>query len=638
MTWERLAVATVSPSIGQLSPIGVARGAYTEITEIVAPSSARAGDWVDVTIKIKNISTATVGVWTLGLYNSVERFVDFEDWIPAGSTREYMGTFIMPDRDVTIHAYTYYLTEDGYRFDDEAEKRVSLAAPPEVYAGTIIGIELEHDGIQEGLPVYNIPQGQTARVHVWGRNDMATVQRLGIHWIVRDPDGEVVEDYEDWSTLGYRQGADHKFSGGYFNLAKEGTYTVNIALSMNPADPEIVDDYYGTLCTVAAVAPPPEVWVKLATKAITLTPEVVPPPEVWEKLAERQVTITPEVVELVWEKLAERQITITPEVALIWEKLAEKRVTITPEVLEWLKLASKTITVTPEVEIPPEYVLIQETIYPWAYTFEGDAEVCTFEFKLTPEQIPVYPWLGQRIVDSFVSELEKEGSRLLELRVYEDTTPTFWTNYRVEVTASASPIVWTPIIIGVLAILFLVAIIFTIRAIDEVFFKRKGLDEETKKTFARETLIAMILDLAPETPGETLEGMADQELRDLLNEILVKVAPPISPWAIAALVGGLGVLGVGAAFALSAAKPGGTSLKERGGHHSSTPTWPRSTIPEPYQTMVRRELRKIPTWKIQEAYGKLKAGEATGIELVERNRAYALSAIEEILWERGKLR
>lgn len=56
-----------------------------------------------------------------------------------------------------------------------------------------------------------------------------------------------------------------------------------------------------------------------------------------------------------------------------------------------------------------------------------------------------------------------------------------------------------------------------------------------------------------------------------------------------------------------------------------------------YQTIVRRELRKIPTSKLQEAYGKLKAGEPTGIELVERDRAYAISAIEEVLWERGKL-
>jgi len=63
----------------------------------------------------------------------------------------------------------------------------------------------------------------------------------------------------------------------------------------------------------------------------------------------------------------------------------------------------------------------------------------------------------------------------------------------------------------------------------------------------------------------------------------------------------------------------------------------RSIIPEPYQTMVRIELRKMPTWKLREAYGELKGGEPTGIELMEKNRAYAVSTVEEVLWERGKL-
>jgi len=66
-------------------------------------------------------------------------------------------------------------------------------------------------------------------------------------------------------------------------------------------------------------------------------------------------------------------------------------------------------------------------------------------------------------------------------------------------------------------------------------------------------------------------------------------------------------------------------------------TIPRSTLPEPLQTRVRIALRKLSADKLLEAYRRLKAGEATGIELVERNRVYATSAIAEVLWERGKL-
>ena len=261
MSWERLAVATVSPSIGQLSPIGVARGAYTEITEIVAPDSAAEGERVDVTVKVKNIDTYWDHVIACVAVVDGLRFIDEVVIIPSGGTYSYSGAFLMGGGNVTIYAYTYYpepyAVPTEWILDDQAQKAVSLAAPPEVYAGTIIGIELEHNGIQEGIPVYNIPQGQTARVHVWGRNDMATTQRLGIHWLVYDPDGILVQDYEDWSTLYYRQGTDHQFIGGRFNLAKPGTYTINIALSMNPSDPEIVDSYYGNLCTVAAAVPEP---------------------------------------------------------------------------------------------------------------------------------------------------------------------------------------------------------------------------------------------------------------------------------------------------------------------------------------------------------------------------------------------
>ncbi|MBA7535587.1 hypothetical protein ES705_27845 [subsurface metagenome] len=305
----------------------------------------------------------------------------------------------------------------------------------------------------------SVPIGQRGLVHIWGSNDTTVTQALGISWLVRDPDGGVVEEYSDWS-YGHGPGDDHQFIGGRFDIDKAGIYTLKADLLMgSPDNPVVVDSYEGALC------------------------------------------------------------------------------------------------VTTEVP-PPDYVEIQHTIYPWSYVYEGDAETCIFEFKITPEQIPGTEWLGQRIIDSFASELEKEGSRLLELKVSRDTTPIFWTNYRVEVTATASPLAWNLIIIGVLAVLFVVAIIFAIKAVESLVYHRKGLDEETKKTFARETLTAMILDLAPETPGETLEGMEDQELRDLLNQLLAEVAPPISPWAIIALAGGVGILGVGAAVALSAARPG----------------------------------------------------------------------------------
>ena len=209
------------------------------------------------------------------------------------------------------------------------------------------------------------------------------------------------------------------------------------------------------------------------------------------------------------------------------------------------------------IDITGDYELVQHTIYPWSYVYEGNTEVCSFEFKLTPEQVPGTEWLGERIVEAFASELEKQGSRLLELEVSRDTSPPLWTNYLVKVQVAVSEegvgtigFPWAAIIIGVLAILFIIAIIFAIKTIDQVFFKRKGLDDETKKTFSRATLVSMILDLEPETPPATLQEMPDEELRHLLNRILADKAVGISWWPLA-IIGGLGVLGVGAVFALT---------------------------------------------------------------------------------------
>jgi len=233
-------------------------GTYTDIVDIVAPSSAVAGETVSVTIKIKNTYSASVHVSAIGIWDSEERFIDWLDyWIPAGQTHSFSGSFAMPDRDVTIHAYSYYEDSEGYwRYDDEAQKDVSLA---EVLEGTISKKRLEHDGTYDSILAYDIPQGERGLVHIWGRNDTASYQTLGIGWVVTDPDGLVVERHEDdWAAGWVGGGQDREFIGGRFNLDKVGTYRIAIALYMNSADPVEVDNYSGALCTVEAAVPEPE--------------------------------------------------------------------------------------------------------------------------------------------------------------------------------------------------------------------------------------------------------------------------------------------------------------------------------------------------------------------------------------------
>ena len=241
--------------IGQIAAIG--KGTYTEIVDIVAPSSAKPGETVSVTVKIKNIWTASVHVYAIGVLDSTERFIDWLDyWIPAGSTHSFSGSFIMPNKSVTINAYSYYEDVDGYlRSDDSKSKNVALS---EVYKGTISKKELEYDSARATIPAYTIPQNDRGLVHIWGRNDMTTNQKMGIWWQVKDPGGIIRETYAKWETLWTGPGKAQEFIGGRFNLDKPGTWRIDISLFMNPDDQEVVDDYYGTLCTVQAVVPSPE--------------------------------------------------------------------------------------------------------------------------------------------------------------------------------------------------------------------------------------------------------------------------------------------------------------------------------------------------------------------------------------------
>lgn len=97
--------------------------------------------------------------------------------------------------------------------------------------------------------------------------------------------------------------------------------------------------------------------------------------------------------------------------------------------------------------------------------YVGKAEKCTFEFSTIPEQIPGEAWLANQIIDKGIVELRTQGSELLWIKVWQDTAPIWQTNYKVEVTATASPLWWSLIIIGILAI---VALIITWKIIEVV--------------------------------------------------------------------------------------------------------------------------------------------------------------------------
>ncbi|MBA7607055.1 hypothetical protein ES703_14207 [subsurface metagenome] len=150
------------------------------------------------------------------------------------------------DASGTSTTYNLHMDSDKY-----VEAYFEEVPAPVEFAGTMSRKQLEYNESRAPIPVYDIPEGQRGLVHIWGRNDMSTSEKLGIYWFVADPDGMIVEEYEDWQTFSTSPGDTHEFIGGRFNLDRE-KYIMWVELIMNPDAPEVVDKYIGDLCTVSA--------------------------------------------------------------------------------------------------------------------------------------------------------------------------------------------------------------------------------------------------------------------------------------------------------------------------------------------------------------------------------------------------
>jgi hypothetical protein len=107
---------------------------YADIMDIVAPDEALAGSRVDIQVRIKNVYNATIGIMVAGAleygvtpWPGIE-FPEYSANVPPGETHAFAGNFTMPERAVTVHAYSYWYGSDGYwHFDDEMTKVVKLA-------------------------------------------------------------------------------------------------------------------------------------------------------------------------------------------------------------------------------------------------------------------------------------------------------------------------------------------------------------------------------------------------------------------------------------------------------------------------------------------------------------------------------
>ncbi len=127
-------------------------GTYTDIVEIVAPSSARSGELVNIVAKVKNLYNDAIYISTSGKYDNII-FNLYPEYaaVGAGATYSFSGSFPMPNKGVRVYVWSYYWDGTEWRQDDEGYVDIALA---EVFAGTISKKEVEYDATRSPIPAY----------------------------------------------------------------------------------------------------------------------------------------------------------------------------------------------------------------------------------------------------------------------------------------------------------------------------------------------------------------------------------------------------------------------------------------------------------------------------------------------------
>jgi len=208
------------------------------------------------------------------------------------------------------------------------------------------------------------------------------------------------------------------------------------------------------------------------------------------------------------------------------------------------------------IGIHPSYDLIYEHLYHLAYIYDGEFDSGVLSFT-----VPTYAgeWWGEPLANAIESKVREQGGRVLEIRVYADTSAIIWTNFKIEFIGIPPSGVagvgigiafWLAILISALAIIAIVLV--TYKYWIEPLTRSPTVSlEDMKPTWGKEALILDIQDSEkvferPVTPEEELEGMSESELRDYLDQIAEEEVPSkgISWWAIG-IGAGVALIGIG---------------------------------------------------------------------------------------------
>ncbi len=216
------------------------------------------------------------------------------------------------------------------------------------------------------------------------------------------------------------------------------------------------------------------------------------------------------------------------------------------------------------VGTPPSYQLLEHTIYPYAYVYDGKDEVSEFTFRTDP--FTPSAWVAGKLAAEVEKQIKQAGGRIMELKVYVDKSPLLWSDWRLEATTTPQPgatagqgigslgVWWLGLaILAALTIILIIVITWAVKTIVSSF-THQALSEEIKKTWSHETLISVIGDFETKlkitpTPAADLEKKSDQELRDYCDSLAKEIVPPVSA-GLGIAIAGVGIAAVGILVAI----------------------------------------------------------------------------------------
>ncbi len=128
----------VRPPIGRPSPgiAGIAKGSYTDIIEIIAPSEAASGAKVSIEVKVKNIWDKSFYIAATGQYDGIDiAFSPDYANVGAGATYSFTSSFTMPNKGVKVDVWSFYWTGTEWYQDDYDYVNIVLAALKSEFRG-----------------------------------------------------------------------------------------------------------------------------------------------------------------------------------------------------------------------------------------------------------------------------------------------------------------------------------------------------------------------------------------------------------------------------------------------------------------------------------------------------------------------